>query len=246
MALDNLLKIAGSPMGTAALGIGQAAVQQLQANKLQKKADSAFPELVDPNQASFLSELEQKRNAMETGAQFASGMATAESTGAGTMQAITEAGGGDAAQTIQGLLQAQKGVNAAKNQVLAQGEQMQGQADNLYSGMLNKIAARKMQLQLLKSQQYMAERAKKAGAAGQNFTTGVAGLLSSLPKDGAEDAVTEDVFVKDVAIPGRENLRNTMFDSLKSERIAGLPEQVVPQDNLTTQGLGSVMKLAGM
>jgi len=256
MAIDNLLKMAASPTGTAALSIGLGAAQSIQANKLKNKAESAFPEMVDPNQSAFLAELGQKRKSMETGAEFASGMKEAESTGAGTMQAITQAAGGDSGSTIQGLLQAQKGINASKNQVLAQGQSQQQGVDAVYANMLNKISARKMQLQLQRSQQAMGEWAKKQGAVSQNLTTGVTGLLSSLG-GGAGEGMDMGADANLAGKPSIDNttmstqgseytapLRNTMFDSLKTERIADLPENVVPQSNLATQGLGPIMNLS--
>lgn len=255
MGLDSLLNLAAGagtggagPLLSAGLSLAQGGIQSAQAGKLKNDANNAFPEAVDPNQAAFLAELEQKRKSMETGAAFASGMQNAETTGAGTMDAITHAATGDSASTIQGLLQAQKGVNNAKNQTLAQGQQMQAGYDNMYSGMLNKIAARKLQLQMLKYQQNMAEYTAKKSAANQNLTTGAAGLLSSFagratPSVSADPLsgkpTVDNTITASGGSPEDSSLRNTLFDSLKTDKLRNLAPGVVPQDNLATQGLGA-------
>lgn len=144
-------------------------VQQIQANRLKKKADAAMPELVDPGQAAFLSELNQKRRSIDTGADFAAGMQAIDATNAGTNDALVRNGGGDAGGTIQALLQSERVAGDSKNNVLAQGQQQQLAYNSMYGDMLNKMSARKLQLQLLQSQQARAEWAEKQQAASRNF-----------------------------------------------------------------------------
>jgi len=115
----------GSGMGSpqAALGAGMGILQNLQAMKLKNQAETAMPGFVDPNQSAFLAELAQKRKSIETGADFAAGMNTIDTTNAGTNEAIVRSTGGDVGGTIQALLQSQGMANQAKNNVLAQGQQ---------------------------------------------------------------------------------------------------------------------------
>ena len=155
--LDGILKggTAGSSLGPAGaaagagLGLATGLIQNIQANKLKKQADASMPELVDPNQAAYLSELNQKRKSLASGAEFSTAMQQADTQQASVNDAITRGAGGDSGATIQGLLQAQTNAGNIKNQALANGQQQQYAIDSVYGNQLNKIAARKMQLQLL-------------------------------------------------------------------------------------------------
>jgi len=165
----------GSAGGDSASGLaaGIGLLQQIQAARLKNKADSAFPDFVDPNQSAFLAELAQKRKSIETGADFAAGMNAIDATNAGTNDAITKVTGGDVGGTIQGLLQSERAAGDSKNAVLAQGQQQQANYNAMYEQMLNQISAKKMQLQLARSQQYRAEWAKKQQIANQNLMAGI-------------------------------------------------------------------------
>ena len=156
------------------IGIALGALQNLQANKLKNQANAAVPGFVDPNQSAFLAELAQKRKSIDTGADFAVGMNTIDSTNAGTNEAIVRSTGGDVGGTIQALLQSQGMANQAKNNVLAQGQQQQMQYNQMYGSLLNRIEDRKLQLQMYRSQQARAEWAKKQQQANQNMMAGLA------------------------------------------------------------------------
>lgn len=162
----------GGMSGNAtASGIGTvtALVQTIQALKAKKDARAAAPSKIDPRQAAFLSELNQKRKSIDTGAEFATGMQAIDDTTAATNDAIVHSSGGDAAGTIQALLQSATIAGKSKNAVLARGTQEQNIATGLYANTLDKIAARKMQLQLADQQQAMAEWAAKSKDAFQNW-----------------------------------------------------------------------------
>lgn len=146
-----------------------AVIQGIKAKKLKDKADAAMPELVDPGQAAFLSELQQKRRSIDTGADFATGMQAIDATNTGTNDALVRNGGGDAGATMQALLQSERVAGDSKNNVLAQGQQQQMQYNSMYGDLLNNIAGRKLNLQLLQSQQARAEWAKMQGNAARNF-----------------------------------------------------------------------------
>ena len=162
----------GGVSGAAsASGIGTvtALVQTIQAMNAKKRANAAAPEKIDPRQAAFLSELAQKRKSIDTGAEFATGMQTVDDTMAGTNDAIVHSSGGDAAGTVQALLQSAVLAGKQKNQVLAQGQQQQNFNTGLFANTLDKIAARKMQLQLADEAQARAEWAAKSNDAFQNW-----------------------------------------------------------------------------
>lgn len=161
---------------SGAMGLGLGLIQTIQAKKLKDRADSAFPDLVDPSQAAYLAELGQKRKSIETGADFAQGMQAINATNAGTNDAIVRSTGGDAAGTIQALLQSERVAGDAKNNVLAQGQQQQMQYNQMYQGVLDQISARKLQLKMQRSQQAQAEWAAKQKSASQNLMTGISGF----------------------------------------------------------------------
>jgi hypothetical protein len=168
-------KLAGS-----ALSLGTGLIQNIQAGKLKKKADAAMPELVDPRQAAFLSELNQKRKAIDTGADFATGMNAINTTNAATNNAIVRSTGGDVGGTIQGLLQSQQVANAGSNNVLAQGQAQQMQYNSMFNDLNNKIAARQLQLEMYNSQQLRGEWAQKKQMANQNMMAGASSLISGM------------------------------------------------------------------
>jgi len=208
--LSNLTNVAatalGGPAAGAALSVSQGLLQTIQANKLKKKAESNMPEAVDPNQAAFLAEIQQKKNSISTGADVAEGIRAADAGAANANQAIIEAGGGDTASVIQGLLASNKMASQAKNQALAVGQNKQMGYDNMYMGMLNKISARKLQLEMYRSQQARAEYARKKTAASQNLATGAAGLLSLVKQPQAQMPMGTDTFDASQSVLGDPTL----------------------------------------
>lgn len=161
---------------SGAMGLAMGAIQSIKAKKLKDKADAAMPELVDPGQAAFLSELNQKRRSIDTGADFAAGMQAIDTTNAGTNDALVRSAGGDASGTIQALLQSERVAGDSKNNVLAQGQQRQAQYTSMYGNLLNDISQRSLELQLMKSQQARAEWAKMQSNASKNVQAGIAGF----------------------------------------------------------------------
>lgn len=164
----------GSAKGNLSSIVGL--MQSMQGGSLKRKADAYMPPLVDANQAAFLSELNQKRKSIETGADFSAGMNALNASNAGTNDAIIRNSGGDVGGTIQALLQSERATGDAKNNLLAQGANEQMGYNSMYGEFLNKVAARKMQLQLYKSQQARAEWAAKQKDANANMMAGAASL----------------------------------------------------------------------
>jgi hypothetical protein len=172
-AIDAAKQGAAAPVSMAT-----GALQSLQAMRLKKKAEGSMPGEVDSRQAAHLSELAQKRKSIDTGADFAAGMQAVDTGQAGTNAAIVKATGGDVGGTVQALLQAQRGADTAKGNVLAQGQQQRMGYDSMYGDLMNKISARQLQLQMYKSQQARAEWAQKKQTSSQNMMAGIAGALT--------------------------------------------------------------------
>jgi len=162
----------------ANLSIATGLLQNIQANKLKGQAESYLPAYADPNQTAYLTELQQKRRSIDTGADFAAGMQAIDTTNAGTNEALVRSTGGDVGGAVQALLQSQGVANQGKNQVLAQGQQQQMQYNQVYGNLLSRIEDRKLQLQMYRSQQARAEWAKKQQQANQNMMAGLGRAVS--------------------------------------------------------------------
>jgi hypothetical protein len=180
-ALPMISKAAGGASGAGGskamgglMGVATGALQKIQAGKLKREADAALPDKVDPQQAAMLAELNQKRRSIETGADFQSAVQQANAGQATANDAITKASGGDIGATMQGLLQAQQGAGAIKNQAIAQGQTQQQFYDNAAGQLQREMSARTLQLQMLESQQKRAEWNTKIQRSGQNMQAGMA------------------------------------------------------------------------
>lgn len=245
----------------ASMGLASGFIQTLQANKLKKKADSAAPGLIDPRQAAMLSELNQKRKSIDTGAAFQTGMNAINTTNTATNEAITRNSGGDAGNTLAGLLSSERGANDAIGNVIGQGQGQQLAYTSMFNQLNNQIAARSLQLQMQKSQQLRAEWAQKKQVANQNVMAGVAGLMEqkqnySQPKTENMNAVSN---AGASAPPSDPNSGfNTNWDFLgKKDTAPATPGQVTPTvmegkgemppitsgNNMLGNNLGSLLSL---
>lgn len=219
----------GSAGTASSLAIG--ALQSLQAANLKRKADAAMPELIDPNQSSYLAELNQKRRSIETGSAFAGAGRAADMGQAEASNNIINSSGGDTGSTLQGLLQSQAVAGDVKNKALAQGQSNQLAYDNSYGNMLSQVSARALQLKLLKSQQERAEWAQKQQSANQNINAGVGRLLSGMGGDKiSQSSVPMGTTGSSALSQLSPNLNNDIPET-------GMPN-VVPQKTLTIQALG--------
>jgi hypothetical protein len=216
-ALSSAASLAGGPAGSVAgagLNLASSLLQNISANKLKKQAEASLPLAVDPRQASFLAELNQKRKAMDTGADYASAMTEIDSTNAGTRQGILSASGGNTGSAMQALLASQRGADAAKGNVIAQGQAQQMGLNQMFGSLNDKISERVRQLDLLKSMQARAEWAQKKQMANQDMMAGLsgaAGLLSKIKPGGGEGEA--GVGSTDGGTFGSETADNVNFDT---------------------------------
>lgn len=223
----------GKPPGAgAALSLATGALQSLQAAALKRKADSAMPDLIDPNQSSYLAELNQKRRSIETGAAFAGANRAADMSQAAASNAIVGSSGGDVGSTLQGLLQSQVAAGDVKNRAIAQGQNNQFAYDTAYGNYLDKISGRSLQLQHLRSQQARAEEMQKKTYANQNINAGLASVLS-----GNQPQAPQTDFGG-----GAQASPPSALSSLSPSMSNVVPEtptpNVVPQKTLAMQALG--------
>lgn len=222
------------------VGLATGALQQLQAFNLKKKADAAFPDQVDPNQASFLAELGQKRRSIETGADVQAQMNAADDSLATASDAITTNAGGNSSAAIQGILQAQANAGITKNQALAGGQARQFNYDTAYGQLMGSIAARKLQLQLARSSQLRAEWDRKSKLASANLQ---AGLAAGIPTGGGNGSAPGSA-VFSGASDGSASMAGKPADtSMAITPDAAEMPSVVPKENLATKSLGPLISL---
>jgi hypothetical protein len=155
------------------MGMGIGIMQMLQGMQSKKQGQNFIPSYEDPRQLAMLAEINQKRKSLETGADVASAINAANQAQAATQAGIVKSTGGDIGGTVQALLQSERNTAGARNQALAQGAQRQLQYTGLAKDLLDNIEARKLQLQMYRSQQKMAEWARSMSSGQQNFLTGL-------------------------------------------------------------------------
>ncbi len=168
--------------------------QLVQANKAKKKAEANQPLFVDPAQAAMLSELDQKRKSIDTGSQYAAGMNSIDTTTASTANAITQNTGGDVGGTVAALIQNSRAAGQSKNQVLAQGANDQKYYTGMYGQLMGDIAQRKMELQLDRRRQFLAEWAQLRKKGSENLLgaiTKASGPMSKNANQQAQQAVAQ-------------------------------------------------------
>lgn len=174
----------------AAIGIGYGLTQLMEARKARKAAKGFTPELVDPNRAAFMAEIDQKRRSMETGAEFAGMMDEIDQSQASANDAIVSVTGGDSAGTIDALLKSQRVADQGVSQALATGAQNQLAYTGLANSVGSEIAQRKMDLQLEQRRQALAEWAQARKNADASILAGASYLVgggkgAAKPKKGA-------------------------------------------------------------
>jgi hypothetical protein len=169
---------AGAQKGNEAFGksagLALSGIQLLRAAREKRQASSAGPPLEDTAQAGLLAELDQKRKAINTGAEFQTGIDRIGGNTAAADEAITQNTGGDVSGTIAGILGAENQANKGVGSVLAAGQNNEKYYTGAFSDLTNRMAQRKMELQLANKAQLMAQWATDK----QN---GMSNLLGALP-----------------------------------------------------------------
>ena len=170
----------GSQIGQTAGGLIDSAVSGRRANQLS-------PGLVDPLEQQRMNELNQIRKNISTGSDVATQAAIGEAqeAGATTQGRIARSTGGDVGGTVNALLKAQRGTQAATNQAIAQGQQRLPIVEQLAQQLGTRLSQRKLELNLL-AQNRQAARAAQAGTDAAQNLSALAALQGSLPSQGSE------------------------------------------------------------
>lgn len=218
--LGPLGTLAGAAIGTAVAGpagtaigakLGSAAgglTQGIFGAAGQRKADRMMPQEVDPAQARLLEEARRKARQAEAGtdAVTQTNIREAEQLGEATKSDLAKITGGNVGATIDAMLKAQRMTGKNINSALAQGSQRALGFGNMASTLVNEIAQRRADLQMIKASQQRAQAAQNLQTGMQNLQ---AGVISAIPAEGFDlgkfgigktpDAVGADIASSSIA-----------------------------------------------
>lgn len=153
----------GALIGGLAGGISSG-IKQNQANQAK---DIGF---TDPLEAVRLAQLEQTRKNMLTGSNpvTQNKIGQIRNVGAAVQGGISRNTGGDVGATMDALLKAQKNTQTGVNNAISEGQQNLPYFDNAVGTLAQRIAQRKLELQLLSRGQDLAENAQSRKEANLN------------------------------------------------------------------------------
>lgn len=162
----------------------------------QKKADASFPSFADPNETALLSDVQRKKNSLNSGSMYSSAKNKMENAVAGnTAAAANLAGSGG--NSVKALIDSSNTIDEGFNNLLG----TQEQASQFYYGLDDKLtekgADRQLQLQMVRNRDLQAQAASKKKMAGEM----VSGSLVSIASGGQTGTPTG-------ASPGNSNQAN--------------------------------------
>jgi hypothetical protein len=162
----------GTSIGSAAGQIIGGVSDQAFAGRREK---ASMPMWEDPEQRRLLEELRSKRKAMEMGVDVTTNAALNENaqSGEAVRNAITRVTGGNAGQSVDALLKSQRQESAANNQAIGQLATRLPYYQGLEDNLLDRVAQRKLELDLRNVAQATAEKAQYGKENLMNLSTGV-------------------------------------------------------------------------
>jgi len=168
--------------GAVGAQIGQTAGGLIESGVQGRKANQLAPGLVDPLEQQRINELNQIRKNISTGSDAATqgAIGEAQKVGATTQGRIARSTGGDVGSTVNALIKAQKGTQAATNQAVVQGQQRLPFVEQLTQQLGTRISQRTLELGLLNQNRAKAASAQAGTDALQNLGS-LAALQGTLP-----------------------------------------------------------------
>lgn len=169
-----MIKGISSIIGSVA-GIGTGVANKISAANLKRKADASFPSFADPNETSLLSEVQRKKNSLNSGSMYSSAKNNMENAVSGnTAAAANLAGSGG--NSVKALIDSSNIIDEGYNNLLASQEE----ASKFYYGLDDKLtekgADRMLQLQMVKNRDNMAQAASNNKMGGEMITGGLSQL----------------------------------------------------------------------
>lgn len=162
------------------VAMGEGLQEVIRGRRERKAAAEDMPSLVDPQQSAFLAELQQKRNALNTGAEYSSSLGAVNDNMISTQNKLAGNSGGDVGGTVSALLGSQQVANRGTGQILAQGQQNEGMYNGLYGDLMDKIVNRKLQLGLLKHSENLTQANQDRQDGMANLSAGAQEFLNTM------------------------------------------------------------------
>lgn len=172
----------GNAIGAAAGGVIGGAVGGISSGIKQNQANQAKEiGFTDPLEAVRLAQLEQTRKNILTGSNpvTQNKIEQIRNVGSAVQGGISRNTGGDVGATMDALLKAQKNTQTGVNNAVSEGQQNLPYFDNAVGTLAQRIAQRKLELQLLSRGQNLAEnaQARKENNLNANALVGTNGQL---------------------------------------------------------------------
>jgi hypothetical protein len=224
----------------SAVGAATGAVQLLKARGLKKAAEENTPSDVDPMQGAFLAELNQKRNALNSGAQYSSSIDAINDKMMSTQGALSTNTGGDVGGTVAAMLKAQQAANQGVGQLLAQGQQGEQFNNGMYGDFLDKVVGRRMELGLLRRGQNMAEWAQKSQTGAANL---MAGAQSFMDFGGGDKAATNPIAGKNAS---SAPVATTETETIETEQAPAASEPAPSTEDGSAESSNGMGGISGM
>lgn len=232
----SMLAKAAMEKGASIGQMGMGATQMIQGAQQGKKANQMPLPMVDPNQQALLSEMNQRRKALMTGAGVQAGLNQVNQGIAGTQNVIARNTGGDAGGTIAGLLQSQRVGGQNLNQVLAGANQQQQYFTNLASDLNNRIAERRFAIQQWQKAQALAQAAELKKTGSTNFMTGLSSFGGQKKDQGQQQQPLQQQQFSGMIDPQQASVMPTDTTSMQS----------APELTGLTQNAGSMAAWGGV
>jgi hypothetical protein len=171
----------GSMVPGIGTGIGAAAGVVLGIAKSILQPKAKMPPLEDPSQVAYLDELNRKRKALNSGADYNYQLANQQAQkGLATTQNAVLKSGSDIGSVLTGLNMAQQNAGNQMNNATSYLLNKQEAADKAYGESIDAIAARKLSLQFNQYLQALRTNSESSQAGGQNMMGGLAYLMGHL------------------------------------------------------------------
>lgn len=176
-AVVGLAATGGNPMGAKIGSMAGQAIGGTIGGMMQRRAANQLqPSPVDPLTSSMLQETRRRRRAFETGAAFSEANKGIQSSLATTQKNILRRSGGSVGAAISGMAMAQRGAAEQMGRLQTQGMQLANQVAAQEQSVAQRIAQRRLELQLLRQRQLQAQGQEDYSTGMQNIMAGAANI----------------------------------------------------------------------
>lgn len=182
-----------------------------------------FIQREDPRQTEALIEAERRAKNIEAGTDVSTQQAidSARKTTGATQQRLSRLTGGNVGSAVDALVKAQRAGQESSNAAIAQGQQRLPFFLNLGQQLRNRVAQRRLELDLLDRAQTSAERAQAQKVAGINAQRAEG---ADIAMGGQDQMGTEDIMGMFGEIQGRSQGDVAKMDKTQVQKIDNAPD----------------------